>query len=169
MDDRFNALPPGVVGLLGFRAPWIPDRYVDNDKATTESFHEGWFYLGDLGSIDAEGRLSLHGRRDDVINFGGLKIQPQDVEPILLEHPDVEDAAVVAISHAMADEMPVALVVLRRPVTGEALTCFLRSRVDEGLLPTTFIEVPEIFRRADGKILRNRLLAEYGTPPRPST
>jgi acyl-CoA synthetase (AMP-forming)/AMP-acid ligase II len=127
VDDWFNALPQGAVGLLGFRAPWIPDRYVDNDKATTESFHEGWFY------------------------------------------PDVEDAAVVAMSHAMAGEMPVALVVLRRPVTGEALTRVLRSRVDEGLLPTTFVEVPEIFRRADGKILRNRLLAEYGTPPRPST
>src|SRR5262249_41492563 len=100
---------------------------------------------------------------DDVINFGGVKISPQNVEAVLLEHPDIEDAAVLGTPHPMAGEVPVALVVVRRPVSPGTLKTFFESRIDEGRLPARFVEVPEIFRSPEGKILRARLLAEYGT------
>jgi len=154
-------LPTGGVGSLGFRAPWIPERYVDNEKATAEHFHDGWFYPGDVGAIDADGRVSLHGRSDDVINFGGVKLQPESIEAVLAEHPDVEDAAVVGAPHPMAGKVPVALVVLRHPVTPAALIAFCMPRIDASRLPVAIVPVPEIFRSPDGKILRHRLLEAY--------
>ena len=162
VDDGFDVLPRGTIGRLGFRAAWFPDEYVDNEQATARSFRDGWFYPGDVGAIDEAGRIWLHGRSDDVINVGGVKIRPQDIEPILLEHPAIADAAVIPVPHAMAGHVAVALIVIRAPVTGDALVGFLKSRIEEGRLPSQFFVVPEIFRSADGKILRNRLVSEYG-------
>jgi acyl-coenzyme A synthetase/AMP-(fatty) acid ligase len=162
VDDDDRLLPAGSVGKLGFRAPWIPEEYVGNDAATARSFRDEWFYPGDIGAIDPEGRLSFHGRSDEVINFGGIKLRPEDVEAVLAEHPDIADAAVIGVPHPMAGAMPVALVVPRRGVAQDALTTFCRSRLDAARVPVSFVEVPQIFRSAEGKILRHRLLAEYG-------
>jgi acyl-CoA synthetase (AMP-forming)/AMP-acid ligase II len=160
-DADYRPLPTGSVGPLGFRAPWIPDRYVGNEKATAEHFRDGWFYPGDVGAIDADGWVSLDGRSDDVINFGGVKIQPESLEAVLAEHPDIQDAAVVGAPHPTAGSVPVALVVLRRPVAPTALMVFCKSRIDASRLPAAIVPVPEIFRSAEGKILRHRLLEAY--------
>ena len=161
VDQAYRPLPPGMIGRLGFRASWIPDRYVDNEKATAEYFHDGWFYPGDVGAVDADGWVSLHGRGDDVINFGGVKLQPENVEGVIAEHPDIRDAAVVGVPHPMAGTVPVALVVLRRPVSPQAIMAFCKSRIEGSRLPVAIVPVPEIFRSADGKILRRRLLDAY--------
>jgi acyl-coenzyme A synthetase/AMP-(fatty) acid ligase len=161
VDDDHRPLAPGTVGRLGFRAPWIPDAYVANEKASAQYFHDGWFYPGDVGAVDAEGWLSLHGRSDDVINFGGVKLQPEAIEAVLAEHPDVEDAAVVGVPHPMAGGVPVALVVLRRTVAPETLMTLCQSRIDASRLPVAIVPVPRIIRSPDGKILRGRLLDEY--------
>ena len=161
VDADDNPVPAGTMGSLGFRAPWIPYGYVNNETASARSFRDGWYYPGDLGTIGEDGSVSVFGRVDDVINFGGIKIVPQDVELVLLQHPDIEDAAMVGMPHPMAGKMPVALLVLRRPATTESLTTFLRPRIDGAHMPAAFVEVPEIFRSADGKILRQRLLDEY--------
>ncbi len=166
-DADYRPLPAGAVGNLGFRAPWIPDRYVGNEAATAEHFRDGWFYPGDVGAVDAGGWIRLQGRADDVINFGGVKLQPEDVEAVIAQHPDVEDAAVVGAPHAMAGTVPVALVVLRRPVTPQAVMAFCQSRIDASRLPVAVLPVPEILRSADGKILRQRLLETYKITTRP--
>jgi long-chain acyl-CoA synthetase len=158
-DDR--PMSPGTIGNLGFQAPWIPGGYVDNERATATCFRNGWFYPGDIGAIDSEGWVSLHGRTDDVINFGGVKLLPQDLEAVLAEHPDIEDAAVVGVPHPMAGTVPVALVVLRRPAASDALMTFCKSRIAASRLPVAFVTVPQILRSADGKILRDRLLDQY--------
>jgi acyl-CoA synthetase (AMP-forming)/AMP-acid ligase II len=160
-DDEDRPLPPGTIGNLGFRAPWIPQGYVGNPQATAEHFRDGWFYPGDVGTVDSEGWVSIQGRRDDVINFGGVKLLPADLEAVLGEHPDVADAAVVGVPHPMAGTVPVALVVLRRPLAPEALMKFCRSRIDGSRLPVAVVPVPRILRSPDGKILRARLLEEY--------
>ena len=160
-DADGEAVPSGTVGSLGFRAPWIPTRYVENEPATATFFRDGWFHPGDLGTLGADGSISIVGRADDVINFGGIKVVPQDIELVLLEHPSIADAAIVGMPHHMAGTMPVALLVLRSPVTPDALTTFLRARVDGSHIPAAFLEVPQVFRSADGKIQRQRLLAEY--------
>jgi len=111
----------------------------------------------------------LRGRWDDVINVGGVKLRPEDLEPILLEHPDIADAAVIAMPHAMAGHIAIALIVARAPVTQDALVKFMKPRVDDGRLPSKFIVVPEIFRNPEGKILRDRLLSEYEARIRATT
>jgi acyl-coenzyme A synthetase/AMP-(fatty) acid ligase len=160
-DDDYRPVPSGTVGNLGFRAPWIPDGYVGNAQATAAHFHDGWFYPGDVGAVDPERRVSLFGRSDDVINFGGVKLLPDLIEAVLGEHPDIQDVAVVGAPHPMAGQAPVALVVLRRPVAPTALMTFAKSRIQGSQVPVAFVEVPQIFRSADGKILRARLLDEY--------
>ena len=161
VDDDDRPLPAGTVGNLGFRAPWIPDRYVGNETATAAHFRDGWFYPGDVGAVDAEGWILLQGRTDDVINFGGVKLQPEDLEAVIAQHPDVDDAAVVGVPHAMAGTVPVALVVLRRPETLQAVMAFCKARIDASRLPVAVVPVPRIIRSADGKILRKDLLETY--------
>jgi len=161
VDDDHRPLPPGTAGSLGFRAPWIADGYVGNEEATAQHFHEGWFYPGDVGAISLDGRVSLQGRTDEVINFGGVKLLPDAIEAILVEHPDVEDAAVVGIPHPMAGTVPVALVVTQRPLDRHALMTFCAARIDRSRLPVEIVRVPQIIRSEAGKILRDRLVEEY--------
>ena len=160
-DEQGQPVPPGTAGNLSFRAPWFMQRYEGNEKATAERFRDGWFYPGDIGTIDAEGRLVFHGRTDDVINYGGVKIMPSETEAVIAEHPDVADAAVVGVPHAMAGAVPVALVVVRRPVENDALAAYFRTRLDGSQVPVAFVQVPEIIRSADGKILRKAMIEKY--------
>ena len=160
-DDAGGLVPPGTPGNLAFRAAWIPQRYAFNDRATAERFRDGWYYPGDIGTIDAGGRVTVLGRADDVINYGGVKIMPAETEAVLAEHPEVADAAIVGVSHAMAGAVPVALVVLRRPVDDEALAAYYRSRLDGSQVPVAFVRIPEIIRSADGKILRKAMIEKY--------
>jgi acyl-coenzyme A synthetase/AMP-(fatty) acid ligase len=159
--DDGSPLEPGTSGHLEFRASWIPRGYAGNEKATAERFRDGWFRPGDIGAVDAEGRVTVRGRADDVINYGGVKVMPTDIEPVIAGHPDVEDAAVAGVPHAMAGAVPVALVVLRREVSDEALAEYFRLRLEGSQVPVAFIRVPAILRSADGKVLRQRMVSEY--------
>ncbi|MCC6474777.1 MAG: acyl--CoA ligase [Burkholderiales bacterium] len=161
VDQQDRALPPGETGRLRFRAPWAPSAYVDNPEASALHFRDGWFYPGDLGSIDAQGVVRLAGRADEVINFSGLKIMPSEIEAILLAHPDVADAAVAGIPERLAGEFPVAFVVLRRSPDWEALRRFCDERIDSTRMPSIMVSVPGIPRNESGKILRERLRSEY--------
>ena len=164
VDDYGRPLPAGQPGRLRFRAPWLPEGYAGNVEGTVESFRDGWFLSSDFGSIDAAGRVALRGRTDDAINFGGAKILPRDVECELEAHPDIADAALVGMPDAMAGEIPVAFVVVRRPVSVAALHSFLAGRLDHWQVPAAIVTTPEIPRNPEGKILRERLRAAYADP-----
>ena len=161
-DDAGRPAKPGTIGNLAFRAAWIPQRYVLNEKATAERFRDGWYYPGDVGTIDGEGRVTVFGRADDVINYGGVKIMPVETEAVLAEHPAVSDAALVGVPHAMAGAVPVALLVLSSPVDDETLDEWYRTRLDGSQVPVAYVRVPEIARSADGKILRTAMIEKYG-------
>jgi long-chain acyl-CoA synthetase len=160
-DEQGRLVPPGTAGSLSFRAPWFMDRYEGNERATAERFRDGWFFPGDIGAIDAAGRLTVRGRTDDVINYGGAKILPADIEAVIARHPDVADVAVVGVPHAMAGTVPVALVVVRREGIDADLHAYCRARLDFAEMPAAFLRVPEIIRSADGKILRGRMIEMY--------
>jgi len=162
-------LPPEHVGDLGFRSPWMCTGYADNPAATRERFRDGWFYPGDAGSIDAAGNVTLRGRTQEVINYGGLKIWPEDIESVLKLHPDVLDAAVVGLPDPLAGEVPAAFLVPRVPLGGPlpeqlsqaALQSFCSARIDASRVPQVFVAVHEIPRNEAGKILRDALIAAY--------
>lgn len=166
---RGKPLAIGETGELGFRAPWMCTAYVGNPQATQERFRDGWVYPGDIGSVDAAGCLTLRGRTQEVINYGGLKIWPEDVEAMLKQHPDILDAALVGLPDPQAGETPAAFLVPRVPLDGplpasltEAeLKKFCGTRIDATRVPPLFVAVAHIPRNESGKIMRGALAEAY--------
>jgi acyl-coenzyme A synthetase/AMP-(fatty) acid ligase len=154
-------LAPGEVGQLGFRSECIPAGYIGNPEATARHFRDGWFYPGDLGSIDAEGNVTLSGRKDHVINHGGIMIVPEDIDAVLRSHPDVADAALVGVPHPLLGEVPVAAVVRRRQFPIGELRAYCAATIEQKRMPSIFFAVRRIPRDATGKLrhglLRDRL------------
>lgn len=153
----------GEPGEVELRTPHPMKGYWRNPELTAQVLApDGWYATGDLGVLDADGYLYLSGRRDDLINTGGEKVQPAEVEAVLVEHPAVSDAAVVAAPSERWGQTPVAFVVLTDPGTsGADLIEFCRSRIAHFKCPSAVAVVAEIPRNAAGKIdrlsLRERL------------
>ena len=112
----------------------------------------GSFRTGDLGEMDARGRLIVHARRSDLIVSGGENIYPAEVEAALLAHPEVRDAAVLPASDEEWGQIGVAYVVTDAPVSG--LREFLRARLAKYKVPVRFVAVSELPRNAAGKVDR---------------
>ena len=161
VDDKGCILPPGASGQLRFRAPWFAQGYVGNEAASKQRFRDSWFYPGDQGEIDARGYLTLRGRSDDIINFGGTKIAPSDIEAVLVQHPDVIDAAVVGVPDPMSGELPVAFVVVRRNMPARELGKFCAGQIDGARLPPRYVSVSAIPHNPGGKVQRDRLRELY--------
>jgi acyl-CoA synthetase (AMP-forming)/AMP-acid ligase II len=163
VDESGAPLAPGEVGRLRYRAPWMARGYVDNPAASARQFRDGWFYPGDLGAIDAAGRVSLRGREDDQINWRGLKVLPAEIEPVLLGHPQIADAVVLGAPDEQAGQVPVAFVV---PRGGRLDLAALRRYCEErcgARSPLHFLVLPSLPRNAAGKVARAELLARFAT------
>jgi len=112
VDASGRLVGAGVDGEIVARGPGVVDGYLDDPAATAAAFVDGWFRTGDLGSLDADGYLTLCGRIKDVINRGGEKIGATEVQNALVAHPAVAEACVFAIPHPTLGEEVVAAVVL---------------------------------------------------------
>lgn len=168
-DGVGGALPAGEVGELAYRTPWMCHAYTGNSQATRERFRGGWFYPGDAGSVDARGCLTLRGRTQDLINYGGVKIWPEDIEAVLKQHPGVLDAAVAGLPDPLAGQVPAAFIVRRTPFNMAELEVFCEQRVDGSRVPRWFFLTDSIPRNENGKVMREALLtlprrAADGTP-----
>ena len=97
-------LPPGETGEIVIRGPNVTRGYENNPAANAEAFADGWFRTGDQGWIDADGYLRLTGRLKELINRGGEKIAPREVDEVLLAHPAVRQAVCFAVAHAQLGE-----------------------------------------------------------------
>ena len=89
LDDNWAPVPPGTPGEVSVRGASVVDGYLDNPEANAASFRDGWFRTGDVGTLSEDGYLTLVGRIKELINRGGEKISPYEVEAALLEHPAV--------------------------------------------------------------------------------
>jgi acyl-CoA synthetase (AMP-forming)/AMP-acid ligase II len=150
-------LPPGEVGLVGFRGEGFPAAYLDDAEATTRAFRDGWFYPGDLAAIDSDGFFHFKGRADDVINNEGAKFYPVEVEKLLLAHPSVAEVAVFGWPDPEHGEVAVAYIVARRNFDAEALSAWCRERVAGYKVPRWYVTVDQLPRNPAGKILKRRL------------
>ena len=112
MDDAGSLLDPGTTGEIVVRGPGITSGYVANEEANASAFTDGWFRTGDVGYLDADGYLFLTGRRKEIINRGGEKIAPREIDEVLLDHPAVAEAAAFAVPHDTLGEEVGAAVVL---------------------------------------------------------
>jgi acyl-CoA synthetase (AMP-forming)/AMP-acid ligase II/acyl carrier protein len=161
LDGEGRSLPSGERGEIALRGPTITRGY-DNDAAATGSaFRDGWFRTGDLGYLDADGYLFIVGRIKDVIDRGGQKVAPAEVEEGLLSHPDVVEAAVFSVPHSRLGSDVAAAVVLRphAKVSAQKLRDFARERLASFKVPGLIRIVREIPKGAGGKIKRGELAA----------
>ncbi len=155
---RVRAGDPGEVRIGG---PGVVDRYVIAGEGV-QSFRDGWFYTGDHGYQDREGYLYLTGRTRELINRGGQKVPPREVEDVLLQHPSVTQAAVIGIPHGLLGEEVAAYVVVDGPSAGvlEALDALARRELSAYKRPVAIHAVDRLPVGPTGKIQRLRLKAE---------
>jgi O-succinylbenzoic acid--CoA ligase len=155
---------PGVEGEVWVRGPTVMAGYLDDPTATSQALQNGWLRTGDLGTKDAQGRLSILARRTDLIISGGENIYPAELEAVLSEHPDVAEVGVVGAKDAQWGEVPVAFWVSRRvPAAESALVDFARTRVAGFKVPRRFERVDSLPRNAMGKVDRVALRALLGS------
>jgi len=160
-DTRGRRLPVGQRGEIALRGPTITRGYDGDPIATQAAFRNGWFHTGDLGYFDSDGYLFIVGRIKDIINRGGQKVAPAEVEEALLDHPDVVEAAAFPISHKRLGEEVGAAVVLRpdADLTPRSLREFVRERLARFKVPGLIRIVPELPKTPGGKVRRAGLAA----------
>ncbi|MFT5489583.1 MAG: long-chain acyl-CoA synthetase [Alphaproteobacteria bacterium] len=157
VDDRDEQLPLGEVGFVRFRGAGYPTRYLDDPDATARAFRDGWFYTRDLAALNEAGYLFFKGRSDDVINNGGVKFYPVEVEAVLMQHPEVSDAAVFAWPHTRFGQVAVACVAADSEISIDALQVFCRQRIAGYKVPQVIEVMSELPRNATDKISKNEL------------
>jgi O-succinylbenzoic acid--CoA ligase len=117
----------------------------------------GWLRTGDLGALDADGRLHVHARRTDLIVSGGENVYPAEIEAVLAEHPAVREVAVAGRDDTEMGSRPVAWIVADGALDTESLRAFCRARLAGYKVPASFERIAELPRNASGKLLRDRL------------
>jgi fatty-acyl-CoA synthase len=144
-SEEPEPLPTGETGIIALRGPNVSAGYSDPARDAGTFLPGGWLVSGDLGRLDAEGRLFVTGRKKDIIIRGAHNIDPQMIEDALMAHPEVENAAAVGMPDAYAGELPVAFVTLREgsALAGGALIDFLRDRIEDPVALPKRIEVVE--------------------------
>lgn len=159
MDETGRMLASGERGEIMLRGPNMSRGYYNDEAATQAAFRNGWFRTGDLGYLDADGYLFIVGRLKDVINRGGQKISPLEVEEVLLSHPAVLEAGVFAIPHEKLGENVAAVVVLRpdAEATSDQLRQFARKRLAAYKVPSLIRSVAALPKGGSGKVKRNAL------------
>jgi acyl-CoA synthetase (AMP-forming)/AMP-acid ligase II len=164
MDHDGKLLGIGETGEIVIRGPNVTNGYENNPKANGEAFANGWFRTGDQGMIDAEGYITITGRLKEIINRGGEKISPREIDEVLMDHPAVLQAVTFATPHDKLGEDVAAAVVLREghQATERELRHYVVARVAAFKVPRKILLLPEIPKGATGKLQRIGLAQKLG-------
>ena len=163
MDDAGRHLAAGERGEVVIKGPNVTAGYESNPEANATSFVNGWFRTGDQGVLDADGYLTLVGRLKELINRGGEKISPREIDEVLLGHPAIAEAVCFGVPHATWGEEVAAAVVLRSDASEADLLSYCRERLADFKRPKQIHITDAIPRTATGKIQR-RVVAEAFAP-----
>ena len=164
MDERGALLPGGAPGQVVARGASVMAGYDGDPMATEAAFAGDWFKTGDLGYFDDDGYLFLVGRIREMINRGGEKVAPQEVDEVLLKHPAVAEAVTFAVPHATLDEDVASAIVLRPDAvaTPKDIRQFAVGRIADFKVPRQVLIVREIPKGPTGKVRRVGLAAKLG-------
>ena len=164
MDESGTFVPAGTTGEIIIRGPNVMPGYDRDPQANYNAFVSGWFRTGDQGFLDPDGYLFITGRLKEIINRGGEKIAPQEVEAVLMQHPAVAQAIAFAVPEVRLGEEVAAVVVLHHgtPATAHALRHFAATRLAAWKVPRQVCIVEEIPRGPSGKLQRLHLAAQLG-------
>jgi acyl-CoA synthetase (AMP-forming)/AMP-acid ligase II len=164
MDDDGNLLESGEVGEVVIKGPNVTRGYANNPAANATAFTNGWFRTGDQGTMDVEGYLYLTGRLKEIINRGGEKISPREIDEVLLDHPAVAQVVTFAMPHERLGEEVAAAVVLADGTACEEreLRDFCSARLADFKVPRKVLILTEIPKGATGKVQRIGLAEKLG-------
>lgn len=167
LDVAGGECPPGEEGVLVVRGPTLMRGYLGDPGATAEVLRAGWLHTGDIGRLDARGRLTVLARRTDLILSGGENVYPAEVEAVLATHPSVAEVAVVGRLDPRWGQVPVAVVVPRASASVEDLRAWARARLASFKVPAEVIPAAALPRTAAGKVDRALVMAAVAAPSGP--
>jgi acyl-CoA synthetase (AMP-forming)/AMP-acid ligase II len=164
MGEDGSLLPRGETGEIVIRGPNVTAGYLNNPKANAEGFRDGWFRTGDQGVMDPEGYVTITGRLKEIINRGGEKVSPREVDEILMDHPAVAQVVCFGMPHEKLGEEVAAAVVLKEgaQATERELQAFVAGRAADFKVPKKILLLEEIPKGATGKLQRIGLAAKLG-------
>ena len=164
MGEDGAIVPRGAVGEIVIRGENVTLGYQNNPKANAENWTNGWFRTGDQGIMDDEGYLTISGRLKEIINRGGEKVSPREVDDVLMEHPAVAQAVTFALPHDKLGEEVAAVIVLREGAEADAraLRDFCSGRLAAFKVPREILFRDEIPKGATGKLQRIGLAQKLG-------
>ena len=164
IDTRGNPLPPGAAGEIAIHGENVMQGYENNPKANAEAYAGIWFRTGDQGIVDAEGYVTITGRLKEIINRGGEKISPREVDEVLMDHPCVQQCVTFSVPHDKLGEDIAAAVVLREGTEASErdLREFAAIRLADFKVPRQILILPEIPKGATGKLQRIGLAQKLG-------
>jgi len=161
MDAQGTLLPTETSGEIVIQGPNVIDGYENNPDANATSFTNGWFRTGDQGILDSEGYLRLTARIKELINRGGEKISPREIDEVLLTHPSIAEAVSFGVPHPTWGEEVAAAVVLKNAANEPDLLAFCKERLADFKRPKKIHIVETIPRTATGKIQRKNVAAAF--------
>jgi long-chain acyl-CoA synthetase len=167
LETGTRVLAAGEVGELEVRGPQVMLGYFAHPEETAEVLKDGWFRTGDVARIDADGYAYIVDRKKDMINVGGMKVYPREVEEVLFQHPAVQDVAVIGVPDPELGEVVKAFVV-RKPgasITADELTAFVRERIAHFKAPRSIEFRDALPRSGVQKVLRRVLRDESASAP----
>ncbi|MBT2737376.1 long-chain-fatty-acid--CoA ligase [Bacillus sp. ISL-7] len=158
VDEFGTELPRGEVGELVVQGPNVMKGYLGMPEATTAAFKDGWFYTGDLATMDEEGYFYIVDRKKDMIIVGGYNVYPREVEEVLYQHPAVVEAAVIGVPDGEYGESVKAFVVVKdEQITMNDIIQFCQDKLVKYKLPKRVEFFKELPKNSTGKILRREL------------
>ena len=159
-ENRYRTLGVGEAGELAVKGPQVMKGYW-NQKAETEAvLEDGWFLTGDIAKMDEDGYFYIVDRKKDMINVGGFKVYPREVEDVLFEHPNIKEAGAIGIPDEFSGEVVKAFVVLKDPsktLTEQEVIDYCQSRLAKYKVPKKVEFVDELPKTLIGKVLRRKL------------
>lgn len=163
VDDQDQPLPPGEVGEIVHRSPHAMIGYYRDEEKTAEAFRNGWFHSGDLGHMDAEGRLTVVDRKKDMIKTGGENVASREVEETIYQLEGVAEVAVFGVSHPRWVEAVVAVVVPKpgADLTEQAVIDHTREHLAGYKTPKHVVIADALPKNPSGKILKRQLRDEH--------
>jgi long-chain acyl-CoA synthetase len=171
-DDQDRELPAGEVGEIVTRSDCVMKGYWQNPEASAKTKRGGWLHTGDVGSLDAEGFLTIKDRSKDMIISGGANIYPREIEEVLLRHPAVAECSVIGREHPEWGEEVVAFIVQRDPVGTDELDNLCLDNIARFKRPREYRFVEALPKNNYGKVLKTelrRLLRDGASPAGPSS
>lgn len=164
VDEDNNEISPGEIGEMIFKGPAVVQGYYNDTGGNSRlCFMSGWYYSGDLGRKDAEGNFYFVERKSGMMKVAGLKVYPQEIERILLEHPDIKEVAVIPVKDRLRGEFPKAIVVTKkgRGLTEREILSFCRERLANYKLPKLMEIKESLPKTGSGKINKKALQMEH--------